>query len=98
MRLLAVGDQIVQATNPTPPTEEARTRDIFIVVNGVQVGPFGTDSATGAEIKQKANLSLDTDLFIKRGHDLIPVANSETIKIHKGEEFVDLPTTPVSPA
>ena len=62
------------------------------------MGPFSSDSVTGAEIKQKANLALDTDLFIKRGHDLIPVANSETIKIHQGEEFVDLPTTPVSHA
>ena len=51
---------------------------------------------TGADIKNKAGLALTSDLFEKRGHELIPVENSQRIKIHENEVFVDLPPTPVS--
>jgi hypothetical protein len=69
---------------------------IFILVNDIRVGPFLTDEVTGAEIKSKAGLALTSDLFEKRGHELIPIENSQQIKIHENEIFVDLPPTPVS--
>lgn len=70
--------------------------EIFIIVNDRRVGPFLTDDVTGADIKAKAGLALTSDLFEKRGHELIPVENSQSIRIHENEIFVDLPPTPVS--
>ena len=77
-------------------TPSASHHEIFILVNDQRVGPFLNDEVTGADIKTKAGLSLTTDLFEKRGHELVPIENSQQIKIHENEVFVDLPPTPVS--
>jgi hypothetical protein len=70
--------------------------EIFILVNDVRVGPFETDLVTGLQIKTKANLPLNTDLFEKQGDHLISVSNEQTVRIHENEQFVDFPPTPVS--
>lgn len=71
-------------------------RDIFIIVNEKRVGPFHTDDVTGSEIKSAAGLDQGSDLYEKRGNDLIPVENTQHIRIHENEVFVDFPPTPVS--
>ncbi len=71
-------------------------REIFILVNEVRVGPFEADLVTGLQIKTKANLPLNTDLFEKQGDHLIPVSNEQSVRIHENEQFVDFPPTPVS--
>lgn len=75
---------------------EERRREIFIQVNEVRVGPFDTDLVTGLQIKTKASLPLNTDLFEKQGDHLVPISNEQTVRIHDGKQFVDFPPTPVS--
>jgi hypothetical protein len=75
---------------------EDRRKEIFIFVNEVRVGPFETDLVTGVQIKTKAGLPLNTDLFEKQGDHLVPIANDQTVKIHENQQFVDFPPTPVS--
>ena len=69
---------------------------IFILVNEIKVGPFESDLVTGVQIKTKANLALNTDLFEKQGDHLVPISNEQSVKIHENQQFVDFPPTPVS--
>jgi hypothetical protein len=75
---------------------QTHPRNITILVNDKPVGPFSSDDVTGAEIKAAAGLSPDSDLFEKRGNDLVPVENTQHVEIHEHEVFVDFPPTPVS--
>jgi len=84
------------ATNAGAASPTAGHHSIYIIVNDQRVGPFINDEVTGADIKTKAGLALTTDLFEKRGHELVPIENSQQIKIHENEVFIDLPPTPVS--
>lgn len=77
-------------------TEGGNHHEVFILVNDKRVGPFLSDEVTGADIKAKAGLLLNSDLFEKRGNELIPIGNTQTVKIHENEVFIDLPPTPVS--
>ncbi|MCI4356204.1 MAG: hypothetical protein L3K18_03535 [Thermoplasmata archaeon] len=72
------------------------SHDITVIVNEKPVGPFHTDDVTGAEIKAAAGLDPNSDLFEKRGTDLVPVENTQHVEIHQHEVFVDFPPTPVS--
>jgi hypothetical protein len=75
---------------------EKQVREVYILVNEKKVGPFNTDLVSGLQIKEKASLAQNTDLFRKEGEKLTPVSNSELVKIHENEQFVDFPPTPVS--
>jgi len=76
--------------------EDHGRREITIIVNDQRVGPFHSDDVTGAEIKTAARLDLGSDLFEKRGHELILIENTQHVRIHENEVFVDFPPTPVS--
>ena len=51
---------------------------------------------TGAEIKVKAGVPADDQLFKVEGTKEVEVGNDETIEVHTGERFVATP--PIEPA
>ena len=68
---------------------------ITILVNGVPVA-FDRHRVTGLQIKTKAGLDPNSELYGKTGEHLKLIGNEEEIEIHEEEEFVDYPPTPVS--
>lgn len=70
-------------------------RHVAILVNGTRV-EFETHQVTGLEIKTKAGLSPDSELYRKKEDRLTLIPNDERIEIVEGEQFVDFPPTPVS--
>ena len=78
--------------------EELRqdTVSVTILVNGTS-HTFDTRKVTGLQIKTKAGLPPNSELFKKEGNHLSPaIGNDQLIEIHNREEFVDYPPTPVS--
>lgn len=78
------------------PTSAPHRHEIFVLVNNQRVGPFLVDEVTGAQIKEKAGLSLTGELSRITEHGLIPVKNDETIHIRNDEKFEYIPPTPAS--
>lgn len=71
---------------------------IFVEVtkHDVRKVEFDTDTVTGAQIKTKAGVDLNTDLG-RRVHGKIEyVADNQTIEIKNGEHFVVLPFGTIS--
>jgi hypothetical protein len=75
--------------------QSQETVKVTIFVNGSEF-TFDTRNVKGIDIKAKAGLDANSDLFRKEGEKLTPIANDEEITIHDGERFVDFPPTPVS--
>jgi len=73
-----------------------KTKGIFIIVNNAKVGPFPTDEVTGAQIKERGEFALNTELFRITEKGLVPVRNDERIRIRENERFEDLPPSPAS--
>lgn len=73
----------------------AVAHNIHIFVGKTKVD-FDTDQVTGRQIKERAGVSLDNDLAIKREDELVLVTNDEVITIKNGEHFVDLPAGTIS--
>ena len=72
------------------------TAKVTITVNTISY-TFDTRKVTGLEIKNKAGLPANSELYRKEGDHLSPqIGNDQTIEIHDGEEFVDFPPTTVS--
>ena len=57
---------------------------------------FPTDDVTGREIKSEGGVSLDSDLARREEGRLVLVTNDQTIEIHNGEHFIDLPPGSIS--
>jgi Multiubiquitin len=74
---------------------EQETESVTILVNG---SPYAFDArrVNGLQIKTKASLAPNSELYKKEGEHLTPIGNDQTIEIHNREEFVDYPPTPVS--
>jgi hypothetical protein len=72
-----------------------KTITVTVLVNGSPY-EFGTRSVTGLQIKTKAGLDPNSELYRKIGEHLQLIGNQEEIEIHDQEEFVDYPPTPVS--
>lgn len=83
-------------TAPKADSTEESLKEIFVVVNNAQVGPFPSAEVTGAEIKRKGGFALNTELFRITDRGLIPVRNEERIHIHEGEKFECIPPSPAS--
>ncbi|MGA3361623.1 MAG: multiubiquitin domain-containing protein [Solirubrobacteraceae bacterium] len=75
-------------------TVEARPDDergkhpkpVMITVNNRPV-EMPTDDATGAEIKQHAEVPADFHLYSEHGQKLEPVGDDEQLELHDGERF-----------
>lgn len=70
-------------------------QEVTVFVNGSAV-VFETHKVTGLEIKKRAGLDPNSELYRKIGEHLKLVTNEESAEIHNGEHFVDFPPTPVS--
>ena len=70
-------------------------KHVTVLVNGTRV-EFETHQVTGLEIKTKASLSPDSELYRKKDDHLTLITNDERVEIRDGEQFVDFPPTPVS--
>jgi len=57
---------------------------------------FHTDVVTGLEIKNRAGVSPQDDLAIKRHDKLELITNEETVTIHDGEHFHVFPPGTIS--
>ncbi len=68
---------------------------VHIFVNKEKV-EFHKHEVTGQEIKEKACVSLDSELYRKVHGNLELVQNDQTIHIKDGEHFIDLPAGTVS--
>lgn len=71
------------------------TTKVTITVNGSPY-TFDTRDVTGLEIKTKAGLPSNSELYRKDDEHLTPVGNDQKVEIHDGEKFVAYPPTPVS--
>jgi hypothetical protein len=68
--------------------------EVEILVNKRQVQvPADT---TGVEIKSKAGVPADDQLFRIEGNREIPIGDNQPIRVHHGERFVATP--PIEPA
>ena len=76
-------------------TVETETRTITIFVNDRSV-QFNSDLVTGSEIKSRAGIASDSILYELRGDNRVPVGDSEQIRIHENEHFLDVPGGTVS--
>lgn len=83
-------------TNPTAQVGAGQetVREVQILVNKRPVRVAA--DTTGAEIKSKAGVPADDQLFRIEGNREIPVGDSQRIKVHDGERFVATP--PIEPA
>ena len=75
--------------------QSQETVKVTVFVNGSPY-TFDTRKVTGLDIKKKAGLDQNSELYRKEGEKLTLIGNSEEITIHDKEEFVDYPPTPVS--
>lgn len=75
--------------------ELKKAERITIFVNDKPI-TFETQDVTGAQIKSKASVPLDSILYELRGENRIPIGNDEQIKIHEKEKFLDVPGGNVS--
>ncbi len=75
---------------------ETEVKSITIFVNDKPV-EFDTKNVTGSIIKTKAGVPPDSILYELRGDTRIPIGDSEQIKIHEHERFLDVPGGTVSP-
>ena len=66
------------------PAHEKHPIEIFVNNKPVQV-PH--DELTGAEIKAASAVPADFSLFHEQGGKLVPVGDSETVKVHPNERF-----------
>jgi hypothetical protein len=69
-----------------------RARPITVTVNGQPV-TLPDREVTGLEVKQSAiaqgvPIGLDFQLSVKRGNRYQVVADTDTIKVHQGQEFL----------
>ncbi len=83
-------------TNPASQAQDAgpAVREVEILVNKRPVTvPART---TGAEIKSKAEVPADDELFRIEGSKEIKVGDDQPIEVHDGERFVATP--PIEPA
>jgi hypothetical protein len=65
-----------------------RTVEILVNTKPVQV----PSEVTGAEIKAAAQVPADFRLFRVKGHQEIPVADDELLRVHHHEKFIASPT------
>ncbi len=72
-----------------------KTHEITIFVNDKPV-VFDSKTVTGAQIKSKAGVPPDSILYELRGENRIPVGDTEEIKIHEHQRFLDVPGGNVS--
>jgi hypothetical protein len=70
-------------------------REVTILVNEKRV-TFAESLVTGAQIKAKAGVASDSILYKLETHGRVPVGDSEQIRIHEGERFLDVPGGNVS--
>ena len=72
------------------------TVKVTVIVNKTSY-TFDTRKVTGLDIKNRAGLASNSELYRKEGDHLsAQIGNDQTIEIHDGEEFVDFPPTTVS--
>lgn len=57
---------------------------------------FDHEQVTGREIKQAAEVPLETDLALKREGELVLVTDDQTITIKNGDHFIVLPLGTIS--
>ena len=76
-------------------TVETETRTITIFVNDKSL-QFSSNLVTGSEIKSKADVPSDSILYELRGDNRVPIGDSEQIRIHENEHFLDVPGGTVS--
>jgi hypothetical protein len=57
---------------------------------------FEQDQVTGREIKEKAGVSLESDLGRREQGGVVLVTNDQTITIENGQHFVVLPSGTIS--
>ena len=69
-------------------TSETKTVEILVNNKPVMV----PKKTTGAEIKEKAGVAADFELFRVTGKTEDPVADDEAITVHKGQRFIASPT------
>lgn len=74
---------------------EEKAKTVMIYVNGTAL-TFETRNVTGLEIKTRAGLDPNSELYRKTGSHLKLISNDEKVELHEGEQFVDFPPTPVS--
>ena len=71
-------------------TSETQTETVEIEVNNKPV--VVPKKTTGAEIKEKAGVAADFQLFRIAGKTEHPVADDDEITVHVGQRFVASPT------
>jgi Multiubiquitin len=71
-------------------TSETKTETVEIDVNNKPV--IVPKKTTGAEIKEKAGVAADFQLFRIAGKTEHPVGDEDEITVHKGQRFVASPT------
>lgn len=68
---------------------------VNILINGKHY-LFESNSATGREIKAKANIPDSYSLYLKHEGANEPVADDESVELHNGDHFFSRPPSNVS--
>jgi len=79
-----------QATERAKDEGKDKEKLVEIIVNNQPVEV--PKETTGAEIKERAGVATDFQLFLIRGDEEIEIENDESIKVHKHMAFSATPT------
>ncbi len=77
---------MADTTTKRPDDKPPKPKTVMIVVNNRDVEMPDRD-ATGAQIKQQAEIPAEFMLYREHGGKLEPVADDEALKLHDNERF-----------